>query len=113
MGGYAWNRWLEGDATGNAELKATGVEPTDEWKEYAKLVDESKRLVPGTSEWIATKQKVWDFKVKQLWHIGTVYASPIFDVVSNKVRNVPSGFWFGWSIGFHPVLMAQQFFIKE
>ncbi len=113
MGGYSWNRWLEGDAQGNAELKATGVEPPDEWKEYAKWVDESKRLVPGTPEWVAKKQQVWDFKVKQLWHIGTVYASPIFDVVSNKVRNVPSGFWFGWSIGFHPVLMTQQFFIKE
>jgi peptide/nickel transport system substrate-binding protein len=112
-GGYAWNRWLAGDAQGNEELKASGVEPPDEWKEYAKWVDESLKLVPGTAEWVAMKQKVWDFKVQQLWHIGTVYASPLFDVVSNNLRNVPSGFWFGWSIGFHPLLMTQQWFLKQ
>ena len=105
-GGHGWNRWLASDG-------ATGTEPPAEWKELAGRVAESMTLVPGTREWIDLKRKIWDWRIKQLWHIGTVYAAPVFDVVSNDLHNVPSGFWFGWSIGFHPLLMSQQWYLTE
>ena len=105
-GGHSWNRWIN---SGGAD----GTEPPAEWQELAQWVAESMTLIPGTEEWISLKQKIWDWRIKQLWHIGTVYAAPVFDVVSNKLRNVPSGFWFGWSIGFHPLLMSQQWFLTD
>ena len=103
-GGHSWNRWINSGGT-------DGTEPPQEWKDLAAKVKTSLTLVPGTDEWLSAKQEIWDWRIKQLWHIGTCFAAPVFDVVSNKLHNVASGFWFGWSIGFHPLLMTQQWYL--
>jgi peptide/nickel transport system substrate-binding protein len=106
LGGYSWNTWIRTDGD-------DGTEPPQEWKDLAVKVERSKTLVPGTDEWVDLKQEIWDWRIKQLWHIGTVYGAPIFDVVGNDLHNVPSGFWFGWAIGFHPLLMTQQWYLDQ
>ncbi|KKN05578.1 hypothetical protein LCGC14_1085980 [marine sediment metagenome] len=88
--GEGWDKWLSTDGK-------EGVEPPAEWKELKKWVDEVISLRPGTEEWISLKQKIWDFRVKQLWVIGIVGQAPIFHLVKNYVRNVAEEGLFGWS----------------
>ena len=95
-GGHSWNRWVATNGEGE-----NVTEPPQEWLDLWDRVQEAGKLVPGTPEWIERTRETWDWRIKQLWHIGTVYAAPVFQTVSNDLHNVPSGFWFGWSIGFH------------
>jgi len=90
--GEGWNNWLMSDGK-------TGKEPPDEWKEVKKWVDKSLTLPPGSKEWIDLKQKIWDFRVKQLWIIGIVGQAPLFNLAKNYVRNVPEEGMFGWATG--------------
>lgn len=104
--GYGWNRWLGSDG-------ADGTEPPEEWKQLAEKIDTVKTLVPQSDEWIDLWQQIEDFRVKQLWHIGTVYKAPITDMVSNKLRNYPEGIYFSWLNGMHTLLQSQQWFFAQ
>ena len=42
---------------------------------------------------------------------GVGRRSPAGSPVSNDLHNVPSGFWCGWSIGFHPLLQSSQWYL--
>jgi len=103
--GNGWNEWFR---TNGAE----GVEPSDDWKQLQVWVDEVVTLIPLTPEWTALQEKIWDFKVKQLWHIGTVYQSPALEIVNNDVRNIPEGMWIGWTTGIYVPWQPQQWFKK-
>ncbi|MQY58687.1 MAG: hypothetical protein GH144_03635, partial [Clostridia bacterium] len=104
--GKGWEKWLKTDGK-------EGVEPPAEWKELKKWVDELISLRPGTEEWITLKQKIWDFRVKQLWVIGMVGQAPIFHLVKNYVRNFPEEGLFGWSTAMDIAYSPQQWFIKK
>jgi len=104
--GEGWEKWLSTDGK-------EGVEPPAEWKELKKWVDETISLRPGTEEWISLKQKIWDFRVKQLWVIGIVGQAPIFHLVKNYVRNVAEEGLFGWSTAMDIAYQPQQWFIKK
>jgi len=104
--GEGWDRWLNTDGE-------EGVEPPAEWKELKKWVDECISLRPGTEEWISLKQRIWDFRVKQLWVIGIVGQAPIFHLVKNNVRNVAEEGLFGWSTAMDIAYSPQQWFIKK
>ena len=104
--GEGWNNWLTSGGK-------TGKEPPDEWKEVKKWVDKSLTLPPGSKEWIDLKQKIWDFRVKQLWIIGIVGQAPLFNLAKNYVRNVPEEGMFGWATGMDIVQRPQQWFIKK
>ena len=107
-GGHSWNRWVATNGEGE-----NVTEPPQEWLDLWDRVQEAGKLVPGTPEWIERTRETWDWRIKQLWHIGTVYAAPVFQTVSNDLHNVPSGFWFGWSIGFHPLLQSSQWYLDR
>lgn len=104
--GGGWDRWLSTDGK-------EGVEPPAEWKELKKWLDEIISLRPGTEEWISLKQKIWDFRVKQLWVIGIVGQAPIFHLVKNYVRNVAEEGLFGWATAMDIAYSPQQWFIKK
>lgn len=108
MGGYSWNRYVETGGEGENVTK-----PPQEWLDLWEKIDEAFTLVPGTDEWVNLTREIWDWRIKQLWHIGTVYAAPVFQTVSNDLKNVPSGFWFGWSIGFHTLLQSSQWYLDR
>ena len=101
--GAGWNDWFNTDGS-------EGVEPPDEWKQQRSRIDEAATLIPLTPEWTALEQQIWDFKVEQLWHLGTVYQSPALEVVNNDVRNVPEGLWIGWTTGIYVPWQPQQWF---
>ena len=103
--GSGWNDWFKTDGS-------EGVEPPAEWKQLKSWIDEAVTLIPLTPAWTALEQKIWDFKVKQLWHIGTVYQSPALEIVNNNVRNVPEGLWIGWTTGIYVPWQPQQWFKK-
>jgi len=104
--GEGWDKWLRTDGK-------EGVEPPAEWKELKKWIDEVISLRPGTEEWITLKQKIWDFRVNQLWVIGIVGQAPIFHLVKNYVRNVAEEGLFGWSTAMDIAYQPQQWFIKK
>jgi len=104
--GRGWNNWFASDGK-------IGVEPPDEWKEHAELIDRSRTISSDTEEWKRLKEQIWDFKVKQLYQIGTVYKAPTFDIVKNYLRNYPEGFWMGWAVGMYVTFQSQQWFIKK
>ena len=103
--GNGWNEWFNTDGK-------EGVEPPAEWKQLESWVNEVVTLIPLSPEWTALQQKIWDFKVKQLWHIGTVYQSPALEIVNNDVRNIPEGLWIGWTTGIYVPWQPQQWFKK-
>jgi len=104
--GEGWNNWLRTDGK-------EGVEPPEEWKEVKDWCDKSLTLSPNTKEWIQLKQKIWDFRVKQLWIIGIVGQGPLFNLAKNYVRNVPEKGMFGWATGMDIAQRPQQWFIKR
>ena len=104
--GKGWEKWLTTDGK-------EGVEPPAEWKELKKWVDEAISLRPGTEEWISLKQKIWDFRVNQLWVIGIAGQAPIFHLVKNYLRNFPEEGLFGWSTAMDIAYSPQQWFIKK
>ncbi len=112
--GYGWNRWLTQwiEAGEPPERIQVGVEPPEEWKRLALWIDEARTLPAGSPEWVDLKQRIWDFRSQSLWHIGTVYRVPIFDLVGARVRNFPKLPWYGWSTGAHVMTHPEQWYLE-
>ena len=64
-------------------------------------------------EWTRLKRRIWDFRSRTMWHIGTVYKVPIYDLVGNHVKNFPKLPWYGWSTGAYVLTEPQQWYFDD
>jgi peptide/nickel transport system substrate-binding protein len=113
---FGWEKWLihmVNKEFFNRQQKVPdkAVEPPDEWKQVARWIQKAKMISPDTPEYKMYKQKATEYRIKQLWHLGTVYKVPIIDLVSNRLKNYPNLDWFGWNNGGLVMLQSQQWYL--
>lgn len=104
--GPFWKRWYD---TGGEE----GVEPADDIKKLAELIDQGRTAGPEEQTEIARELfRMW---ADNVWQIGTVGLTPMIQgvvVVNNNLRNVPESLGNDWPLRTPGNARPEQFYFR-
>ncbi len=105
--GAQWVIWFNSDGT-------EGIEPPDEIKELRAVFQAWQQTEVGSDAFVELGQQYYQYFAETLPMIGTVGLGPVPQVVSNRLKNVPSeNIWWGSDTNFYAPYRPATWYISE
>jgi peptide/nickel transport system substrate-binding protein len=105
--GLGWTLWGDGENVENEHA----VEPPEYVKDIQDMYSNAIQQ-PSLEGQIREMQKVMQASADNFWVIGVSRPGLSYQPMSQRLENVPEGYWDGWLEGVHKIVRPEQWYLK-